>query len=99
MTMIVLEDLSVAIGDFRLDGINIKAGDGDYLVLLGPSGAGKTVLLELIAGLRTPDTGKITVNLRDMARRSPGTSWHGARLSGLFPFPPYDRWRKYRLRA
>jgi molybdate/tungstate transport system ATP-binding protein len=64
--MIALEDLSVTIGDFRLDGINIEAGDGDYLVLLGPSGAGKTVLLEIIAGLRIPDTGRVTINQRDM---------------------------------
>jgi molybdate/tungstate transport system ATP-binding protein len=65
--MIALEDLSVAIGDFRLDGITLGAGDGEYLVLLGPSGAGKTVLLEVIAGLRAPDTGKVTINRHDMA--------------------------------
>jgi molybdate/tungstate transport system ATP-binding protein len=65
--MIALEDLSVAIGDFRLDGITVDTGEGEYLVLLGPSGAGKTVLLEVIAGLRVPDTGKVTINRRDMA--------------------------------
>ena len=67
MTMIALKDLSAAIGDFRLDNINLEAGDGEYLVLLGPSGAGKTVLLEVIAGLRSPDTGIVTINRRDMA--------------------------------
>jgi molybdate/tungstate transport system ATP-binding protein len=65
--MIALEDLSVSMGDFRLDRITLEAGDGEYLVILGPSGAGKTVLLEVIAGLRMPDTGKVTVNKRDMA--------------------------------
>jgi ABC-type Fe3+/spermidine/putrescine transport system ATPase subunit len=64
--MIALEDLSVGIGDFRLDRITIEAGDGEYLVLLGPSGAGKTVLLEVIAGLRAPDTGSVTLNRKDM---------------------------------
>ena len=64
--MIALEDLSVVVGDFRLDRITIEAGDGEYLVLLGPSGAGKTVLLEVIAGLRAPDTGTVTVNRQDM---------------------------------
>ena len=52
MSLIALEDLSVVVGDFRLDRITIEADDGEYLVLLGPSGAGKTVLLEVIAGLR-----------------------------------------------
>jgi ABC-type Fe3+/spermidine/putrescine transport system ATPase subunit len=69
--MIALEDLSVKIGDFHLDGITIEAGDGEYLVLLGPSGAGKTVLLEIIAGLRKPDTGKVTLNQQDMSSVSP----------------------------
>jgi ABC-type Fe3+/spermidine/putrescine transport system ATPase subunit len=66
MSLIALEDLSVVVGDFRLDRITIEAGDGEYLVLLGPSGAGKTVLLEVIAGLRAPDTGTVTVNRKDM---------------------------------
>jgi ABC-type Fe3+/spermidine/putrescine transport system ATPase subunit len=69
--MIALEDLSVAIGDFRLDKITLQAGDGEYLILLGPSGAGKTVLLEVIAGLRIPETGKVTINRRDMAGVKP----------------------------
>jgi molybdate/tungstate transport system ATP-binding protein len=66
MSLIALEDLSVVVGDFRLNRITIEAGDGEYLVLLGPSGAGKTVLLEVIAGLRAPDTGIVTVNRQDM---------------------------------
>ena len=66
MSLIALEDLSVVVGNFRLDRITIEAGDGEYLVLLGPSGAGKTVLLEVIAGLRAPDTGTVTVNRKDM---------------------------------
>jgi len=65
--MIALEDLSVSMGDFRLERITVDVVDGEYLVILGPSGAGKTVLLEIIAGLRTPDTGKVTVNKRNMA--------------------------------
>jgi ABC-type Fe3+/spermidine/putrescine transport system ATPase subunit len=66
MSLIALDDLSVIVGNFRLDRVTIEAGDGEYLVLLGPSGAGKTVLLEVIAGLRAPDTGTVTVNRKDM---------------------------------
>jgi ABC-type Fe3+/spermidine/putrescine transport system ATPase subunit len=75
--MIALEKLSVTAGTFRLHGITLEAGDGEYLVLLGPSGAGKTMLLEVIAGLRAPDTGTVTLNHRDMAGVPPehrGTS-------------------------
>lgn len=69
--MIALDDLSVTIGSFRLNGITLHAGDGEYFVLLGPSGAGKTVLLEVIAGLRAADTGRVTINARDMAGVKP----------------------------
>ena len=60
--MIELEDLSLAVGDFCLDRISLCMKKGEYVVLLGPSGAGKTVLLETIAGIRVPDAGKITIN-------------------------------------
>jgi molybdate/tungstate transport system ATP-binding protein len=65
--MIALEDLSVAVGNFRLDRISLQISDREYLVLLGPSGAGKTVVLEAIAGLRVPDSGMVTINRRNMA--------------------------------
>jgi ABC-type Fe3+/spermidine/putrescine transport system ATPase subunit len=65
--MIGLEGLSVTAGDFRLDRVTLDANDGEYLVLLGPSGAGKTVLLETIAGLRRPDAGRVVIGGRDMA--------------------------------
>jgi ABC-type sugar transport system ATPase subunit len=49
--MISIRDLCVEIGDFRLKNANIDVADGEYMVLLGPTGAGKTVILESIAGL------------------------------------------------
>jgi molybdate/tungstate transport system ATP-binding protein len=59
MTMIALEQVSLALGEFSLQDVNLRISKGEYLVILGPSGAGKTVLLETIAGLRTPDGGRI----------------------------------------
>ena len=53
--MIVLEQVSLALGEFSLQDVNLRISKGEYLVLLGPSGAGKTVLLEVIAGLRIPE--------------------------------------------
>ncbi len=69
--MIALENLSVTAGTFRLNGISLNADKGDYIVVLGPSGAGKTLLLETIAGLREHDSGKIWINGRDMAGIAP----------------------------
>jgi ABC-type Fe3+/spermidine/putrescine transport system ATPase subunit len=66
MTMIVLEQVSLALGEFSLQDVNLRISKGEYLVIMGPSGAGKTVLLEVIAGLRTPETGNVIINQRDV---------------------------------
>lgn len=63
--MIVLEQVSVRLGQFSLNNINLRINRGEYLVIMGPSGAGKTVLLETIAGLRTTDHGRILINGND----------------------------------
>lgn len=60
--MLKLEDISVKLGDFQLTNINLELEKGDYYVLLGKSGVGKTVLLEIIAGLIKPDAGQIFLN-------------------------------------
>jgi len=67
MTMIVLEHVSLALGEFNLRDVDLRISRGEYLVLLGPSGAGKTVLLEIITGLREADNGTVIINQRDMS--------------------------------
>jgi ABC-type Fe3+/spermidine/putrescine transport system ATPase subunit len=62
MTMIVLEQVCLALGEFCLHDIDLRISKGEYLVIMGPSGAGKTVLLETIAGLRFPDKGRIILD-------------------------------------
>src|SRR5665647_2279778 len=57
--MIELEQISLALGGFSLHDVDLHISKGEYLVIVGPSGAGKTVLLETIAGLRFPDSGRI----------------------------------------
>ncbi|MCK9591293.1 MAG: ATP-binding cassette domain-containing protein [Methanoregula sp.] len=57
--MIALEHLSLVLGEFSLHDVDLHISRGEYLVIMGPSGAGKTVLLETIAGLRFPDSGRI----------------------------------------
>jgi molybdate/tungstate transport system ATP-binding protein len=67
MTMIALEKVSLALGGFSLRDITLSISKGEFLVLLGPSGAGKTVLLEVIAGLRAADSGIVTINQQNVS--------------------------------
>jgi len=54
-----IRGLSLDLGDFRLRDIDLSITEGEYFVILGPTGAGKTVLLEALAGLVRPSRGKI----------------------------------------
>ena len=57
--MIEVKDLSLTMGDFSLKEINLTINDAEYFVVLGPTGAGKTVLIECIAGLHRIKQGEI----------------------------------------
>lgn len=64
--MLKLENINKKFGTFALSGISLEIPDGEYFVLLGRSGSGKTCLLELIAGLNTPDSGTIRIDGQNM---------------------------------
>jgi multiple sugar transport system ATP-binding protein len=53
--------------------LSMAINDGEFIVLLGPSGAGKTTTLRLITGLEHPDEGLISIDGRDVTRDPPGT--------------------------
>ncbi|HUX40197.1 MAG TPA: ABC transporter ATP-binding protein [Rectinemataceae bacterium] len=61
-----LEGVALGLGNFSLSGIDLSVGAGELFVLLGPSGAGKTVLLETIAGFHRPKSGAIRLGGRDI---------------------------------
>ncbi len=50
-----------------LDGINIHAGEGEFVAVMGPSGCGKSTLLHLLGGLDHPTSGKVIINGQDVA--------------------------------
>ncbi|TIP88818.1 MAG: ABC transporter ATP-binding protein [Mesorhizobium sp.] len=54
-----------------VDTLDLHIADGEFVVLLGPTGAGKTTTLRLIAGLERPDTGSIHIGGRDATMLSP----------------------------
>ncbi len=63
--------LCVDLGEFHLREIDLDVASGDYFVILGPSGAGKTVLLEAIAGLQPVGKGQIVVDNEDVTEEQP----------------------------
>lgn len=69
--MIKIENVSKDMGEFYLKNISLDIEKGEYLMILGPTGAGKTILLETIAGIYTPDNGSIYLNGRDITRLPP----------------------------
>ncbi|RPJ58803.1 MAG: ATP-binding cassette domain-containing protein [Acidobacteria bacterium] len=66
-----LRSISKQIGSFSVSDLSLRVEEAEYFVLLGPSGVGKTVILEMIAGLLTPDDGDVY--------------WDGANVTRLPP--------------
>ncbi len=62
--MITIRDLSAHLGDFSLKRINLEITEGEYFVILGPTGAGKPVLLECLAGLHRLTSGDVWIGGR-----------------------------------
>jgi multiple sugar transport system ATP-binding protein len=58
-------------GTTAVDRLDLAVADGEFVVLLGPTGAGKTTTLRLVAGLERPDEGTIEIGGRDVTRHEP----------------------------
>jgi multiple sugar transport system ATP-binding protein len=72
MAEVRLERLEKRFGDVAaVAGIDLTVADGEFVVLLGPTGAGKTTTLRLIAGLEKPDQGRISIGGKDATPLSP----------------------------
>ena len=85
--MIKIKNLSVSLGNFNLYNINLEIEEKSFFVLMGPTGAGKTVLLEAIAGLVPVKSGSIFIGNRDVTALPP--EQHGVSIMyqdhSLFP--------------
>ncbi|MGX9178746.1 ABC transporter ATP-binding protein [Mesorhizobium sp. BHbdii] len=72
MADVHIKGVTKAFGDHvAVDTLDLHVADGEFVVLLGPTGAGKTTTLRLVAGLERPDTGSIHIGGRDATMLSP----------------------------
>jgi multiple sugar transport system ATP-binding protein len=72
MAELALRGLAKRFGDVAaVSDVNLEIASGEFVVLLGPSGAGKTTTLRLVAGLETADAGQVHIGGRDVTRSAP----------------------------
>ncbi len=72
MAEVSLKGITKTFGQTQaVKGVDLTIADGEFVVLLGPTGAGKTTTLRLIAGLEKPDTGQLTIGGHDVLGESP----------------------------
>ena len=79
--------------------LDLTIADGEFVVLLGPTGAGKTTTLRLIAGLERPDAGAIRIGGRDVDGAAAGRARRRLRLPAIFALSASDGLRQPRLPA
>ena len=75
-----------------LSDLSLDIGDGEFFVLLGPTGAGKTTTLRLIAGLDAPDSGSIVIGGQDVGK------WSAAERDVALVFQYYSLYPHYTVR-
>ncbi len=85
--MIVVENLTVHAGAFRLEGASFAVGAGEYVALMGKTGSGKTTILEAICGLKSVRAGRVILLGRDVTQLKPAERGIGyvPQDAALFP--------------
>jgi len=72
MADVVLQNVTKRFGDtVALDNVSLTIPNGAFVVLLGPTGAGKTTTLRMVSGLDKPDRGEVFLGGRSMKGLSP----------------------------
>ena len=85
--MIELCDVSIQSGSFRLANISFQVLTGEYAILMGSTGSGKTTILEAICGLRRIERGKIMIHSSDVTDWPPRDRQIGYVPQDLALFP------------
>jgi multiple sugar transport system ATP-binding protein len=72
MAEVALRAVTKAFGkSVAVTGVDLTVADGEFVVLLGPTGAGKTTTLRLVAGLERPDAGRVMIGGEDLTLAPP----------------------------
>ena len=69
--MLRIDSLTITLGEFSVRDVSLEVKPNEYFIILGPTGAGKTVLLETIAGIHTPDSGKVFLGGKEITGTEP----------------------------
>jgi len=98
--MIAVEDVCVQLPGFTLDAVSFRVGASEFFTILGPTGSGKTLILESIAGLVPITSGRILIGGRDMTDLPPERRGIGIvyQDQALFPHLSVARNIRYGLR-
>jgi multiple sugar transport system ATP-binding protein len=88
MSHIEVQSVTKAFRSHRvLDALSLEAGQGEIVTIFGPSGAGKTVLLRLVAGIHAPDSGTIRLRGTDITDTPPERRGLGMAFQNFALFP------------
>ena len=71
MSYLSVQNLCIKLGDFTLNSLNLNLEHGDYTAIIGPTGSGKSILLECIIGFYSPEKGKIFLDNKDITDEFP----------------------------
>lgn len=88
--MIRLEQVGYRLGDFALEDINLRIPEGKYGLVIGPTGSGKTSVLEIIAGHAKADRGRVHLYGRDVSDEPPERRGVGVVYQRVHLFPHLD---------
>jgi thiamine transport system ATP-binding protein len=89
--MLRIDDLAVSFGQFRaLDGISLAVAEHEIVCVLGPSGSGKSTLLRVVAGLQTPDSGRVLLDGKPQGGVPPHRRGVGLMFQDHVLFPQQD---------
>ncbi|MCP1200624.1 ABC transporter ATP-binding protein [Notoacmeibacter sp. MSK16QG-6] len=72
MAEVVLQNVTKRFGDtLALDNVSLTVPNGAFVILLGPTGAGKTTVLRVVSGLDAPDSGEVFIGRQSMNGLAP----------------------------